>query len=413
VGRIRKPTDPRPPGPAPGPWVLALALLAAAASFGQGSGVATPSAAGKIKKSKKELMAVQKKLQHEKELQTRAQMKERDVLSRLQRTDQMLGKLEREKNLNEQTLEETRLHLSGLQEQIRQNREQLAFGRQLLKERLRALYRMSYRQPFLGGLLDSENFGDLARRLKFEFLLAQSNEKILNQTLLSQERLEQESAQWNNEEHRRKRILGVLGAQEENVSAERRNRTLFLASVRQEEKLHRAAISELNESAQELQSKVALLLERAQRSERAADEAYGGTGLKVSRGRIPWPVSGEIISFFGRQEDKTFNEVVDNSGIQIKAPEGTPIHSVAAGKVRYADWFKGYGKLVILDHGKGYYSLYAQASELDVSEGQTVAAGQVIGLVGDTGSLVGNSLYFEIRKNGVPQDPQLWLQHRM
>ena len=79
---------------------------------------------------------------------------------------------------------------------------------------------------------------------------------------------------------------------------------------------------------------------------------------------------------------------------------------------KFADWFKGYGKLVILDHGRGYYSLYAQASELKVSEGDSVTSGQVLGLVGDTDSLVGSSLYFEIRKNGVPQDPLRWLKYR-
>jgi septal ring factor EnvC (AmiA/AmiB activator) len=137
-----------------------------------------------------------------------------------------------------------------------------------------------------------------------------------------------------------------------------------------------------------------------------------GKGLNVIRGKIPWPVSGKIISFFGKNKSSQFKMVVDNSGIQINAAQGTPFRAVSGGTVRFADWFKGYGKLVILDHGGGYYSLYAQASELSVSEGQTVAAGQILGTVGDTGSLVGSSLYFEIRKNGVPQDPLHWLKYR-
>ncbi len=108
--------------------------------------------------------------------------------------------------------------------------------------------------------------------------------------------------------------------------------------------------------------------------------------------------------------------MVDNTGIQIAAPAGTPIRAVAKGLVRYADWFKGYGKLVILDHGKGYYSLYAQAAELNVAEGTEVAQGQILGTVGDTGSLYadqwGTSLYFEIRHDGLPEDPVRWLTHQ-
>jgi murein hydrolase activator len=383
----------------------------------QETGTVSPSETGqikkKIKKNKKDLAAIKKKLEEEKNKQYLDQVKEKNILAHLQRTDQVLSKLRREKNLNEQTLEETRFRVVRLQDQMKDNRQQLAQGRQLLKQRLRALYRMSFRQPFLDGLLESESFGDLARRLKFEFLLAQSNEKILSRTLQSEDRLEQESSQWNDQERRSKHILNVLGTQEMNYSVERKKRERFLKAVQSDGIRHKATIAELNESAQELQSKVAYLLERAQKANEKTTVIYSGVGLTVKRGRIPWPVSGEIISFFGRQKDKTFNEVVDNSGIQIKAATGTPIHAVAAGLVRFADWFKGYGKLVILDHGEGYYSLYAQAAELNVTEGQTVSAGEILGTVGDTGSLVGTSLYFEIRKNGVPQDPQLWLTHRM
>ncbi len=324
-----------------------------------------------------------------------------------------MGSLRREKEVNEQDLVETRVRLNRLQDEMKNNQIELGESRQLLKQRLRALYRMSFRRPFLGGLLDSESFGDFARKLKFEMTLAQSNEKLLSQTLFNQQKLEQDSSLWNSEERRKQRILGVLGRQETNYSRERKNRTIFLASIQRQKESREKMIEELNQAAQDLQEQVSRLLQQASEA-KSKQKAWvsTGTGLTVKRGKIPWPVSGEIISFFGKQKDKTFNEVVDNSGIQIKAPTGTPIHAVGEGLVRYADWFKGYGKLVILDHAQGYYSLYAQASELNVSEGQTVAAGQVIGAVGDTGSLLGSSLYFEIRKNGVPQDPLRWLQHR-
>jgi septal ring factor EnvC (AmiA/AmiB activator) len=160
------------------------------------------------------------------------------------------------------------------------------------------------------------------------------------------------------------------------------------------------------------------LLNQAQESGREAVAApkAEGVGLKVVRGKIPWPVSGPIMLAFGKSRNKEFNEMVENTGIQIAAKQGTPFHSVAKGKVRYADWFKGYGKLVILDHGRGYYSLYAQAAELSVAEGTEVAQGQILGTVGDTGSLYadqwGSSLYFEIRQNGIPQDPVRWLKRQ-
>ncbi len=366
----------------------------------------------KIQKNKKDLAAIKQKLLAEEKKQRQARVKERNVLNRLQKLDQALGRKRREKEANQQDLEETRIRIDRLQNEMKGTKDQLAQSRFLLKQRLQALYRMSFREPFLGGLLDSGSFGEFARKLKFEMILARSNEKLLNQTLAHEQHLEQDASLWTAEERRKNRIVSVISKQEKNYSKERQNRTVFLNTIRKKQASREQAIQELSDQAQELQSKVALFLRQAAESKKNSIYVSRGTGLKVRRGRIPWPVSGEIISPFGKFKNREFNAVVDNSGIQIKAPPGTPIRAVAGGLVRFADWFKGYGKLVILDHGQGYYSLYAQASELNVSEGQEVLSGQVIGSVGDTGSLVGSSLYFEIRKNGVPQDPQRWLARR-
>lgn len=379
---------------------------------------APPANSRQIKKSihqgKKDLAVIQKKINEEKKRKIQDEIKEQKELGRLQEVDQALGKLRREKEANQEDLHETRGRVDQLRSEVAQNEQLLAQNRQLLKRRLAALYRMSFRQPFLGGILDADNFSDLARKLKFEMVLAQSNKKILDQTLQTNQALEQQSAQWNDNEQREKRILSALGRQETNYSHERRNRKVFLASLQRQKEARERIIGELSQAAQDLQEKVATLLQQAEENKRQqAAWVSAGQGLMVKRGRIPWPVSGRIIQPFGRYKNPEFKEVVDNSGIQIQAPQGTPFRAVAAGIVRYADWFKGYGKLVILDHGAGYYSLYAQAAELAVSEGQKVEAGEVLGQVGDTGSLVGTSLYFEIRKNGVPQNPALWLKHRM
>jgi len=367
-----------------------------------------------IHQSKKDLAAIQKKLDEEKKRKRQDEIKEKKELGRLQAVDQALGKLRREKEANEEDLQETRGRVSQLRSAMTQNQAQLVQNRELLKKRLVALYRMSFRQPFLGGILDADNFSDLARKLKFGMVLALSNKKILDETLQTNQTLQEQSDQWNDNERREKRIMSALGRQETNYSHERKNRTIFLASIQRQKEDRERMIGELSQAAQDLQEKVASLLQQAEESKKQRGTLpSAGQGLMVKRGKIPWPVSGRLIQSFGRYKNEVYKEWVDNTGIQIQAPEGTPFRAVASGVVRYADWFKGYGKLVILDHGAGYYSLYAQASELDVSEGERVEAGEVLGKVGDTGSLVGTSLYFEIRKNGAPQDPALWLKHRV
>ncbi|HVZ79644.1 MAG TPA: peptidoglycan DD-metalloendopeptidase family protein [bacterium] len=394
---------------------LPMALLAPAVLSAQ-EAAPTPSYR-QIKKNlrqhKKDLDAIRKKIDEEKRKKHIDEVREKRTLGRLEQVDRALGRLKREKEVNQADLQETRTRLSALLDRKALNEKDLAASRALLKKRLRDLNRMSFRKPFLGGLLDSENFSELSRKLRFELMLAQSNEKILNATLSQKDRLDRSTALWDSEQRRKERVLGALGRQEKNYSREKKNRTRILASIQKKKEDHERYIEELNQAARELQEKVSVFLKQAEEAQKQkAAWVPAGKGLASGRGRLAWPVSGQVIQHFGHRKNVQFKEVVDNSGIQIQADAGTPIKAIAGGKVRFADWFKGYGKLVILDHGEGYYSIYAQASELAVAEGQTVASGQVIGAVGDTGSLVGNSLYFEIRKNGIPQDPLLWLKPR-
>ena len=100
------------------------------------------------------------------------------------------------------------------------------------------------------------------------------------------------------------------------------------------------------------------------------------------------------------------------TGIDIEAAEGTPIRAVAPGAVAYRGWLKGYGNLLVLDHGDGYYTLYAHASQILVDEGDQVKGGELVGRVGETGSVEGPRLHFEVRYQSRAEDPQPWLRRR-
>jgi murein hydrolase activator len=99
------------------------------------------------------------------------------------------------------------------------------------------------------------------------------------------------------------------------------------------------------------------------------------------------------------------------NGVDIEAPSGAPVRAVAPGRVVHAGWFKGYGNLVIVDHGDGYHTLVAHLTAMQTAMGEEVDAGDVLGTVGDSGSLKGPYLYFEIREKGRPVDPRPWLGH--
>jgi len=116
------------------------------------------------------------------------------------------------------------------------------------------------------------------------------------------------------------------------------------------------------------------------------------------------------VSAFGAQVHPRFGTRTFRNGVDIEAVEGREVAAVFAGHVVYTGWFKGYGNLIILDHDNEYYTLYAHVADIVVKEGDDVKQGQRIGTVGDTGSLEGPRLYFEVRHQGKPQNPEQWLR---
>ncbi len=134
------------------------------------------------------------------------------------------------------------------------------------------------------------------------------------------------------------------------------------------------------------------------------------TGLRSRKGHLPFPTHGIVEVGFGKVVNPRFNTVTVQKGVDIRAGMGERVFSVGVGTVVYAGWLKGYGNLVIVDHGGNYHSLYAHLKDVGVDVGVEVEEGEEIATVGDTGSLKGTYLYFEIRKAGQAVDPLPWLE---
>jgi len=132
-------------------------------------------------------------------------------------------------------------------------------------------------------------------------------------------------------------------------------------------------------------------------------------GLENQRGNLIWPIQGKIVRSFGTRKDKRGIKLT-NPGIDIKGSIGTKVLASATGKTIYISWLRGYGQFIILDHGKGYYTLYANLSDIYVEIGDHVQAGEVIAEVGELGSLEGPGLHFELRRKKESLDPIRWLR---
>ncbi len=177
--------------------------------------------------------------------------------------------------------------------------------------------------------------------------------------------------------------------------------------VRGQQSLELAAIEALKKSAQDLDQKIRLFTTRPAKDQAPSSAAHP---FNASKGLLNMPVNGKIVSFFGPFKNTKFNVVNYQSGINIKADRGEPIQAVHAGRVLFASWFKGYGNMIIVDHGDHFYTIYAHAEEVFKAKGDLVDAGEVIATVGDSGSMIGPALHFEVRHHGKPQDPLNWIK---
>ncbi len=135
-----------------------------------------------------------------------------------------------------------------------------------------------------------------------------------------------------------------------------------------------------------------------------------GVGLEALRGKLDWPVHGSVSAPFGKYKHPEFAGEIFRKGIDIDAAIGEEIRAVEKGTVVYADRFSGYGKMVIVDHGERYYTIYGHLSEIIKKSGDEVRRGEVVGRAGDSDSLAGSKLYFEMRKDGHSLDPVPWFK---
>jgi murein DD-endopeptidase MepM/ murein hydrolase activator NlpD len=171
--------------------------------------------------------------------------------------------------------------------------------------------------------------------------------------------------------------------------------------------LHQKAARELEESQKELQGKIRELMtqkRKMQESRAGVPPVYLPSGAKLS-----WPIRGEISSQFGTRVHPVFKTKIMHTGLDIRAPAGTPVKAAAAGEVLFAGWLRGYGQIVILDHGGDLSTVYAHLSQIRVEEGKVVKGGEVIGNVGNTGVASGPHLHFEVRVNGEAKNPVSYL----
>jgi len=189
------------------------------------------------------------------------------------------------------------------------------------------------------------------------------------------------------------------------MTVERTRRNQLLTQIRTDTSLETTTLESLKQSALQLKRLLSSL------QVKPVQKIVQKKTFSALRGLLNVPVKGKICNLFGSNKHSTLNIESFRSGIDIRADRGEPIIAVDSGRIIYSNWLKSYGNMVIIDHGDHYYSVYAHAEEVFKKPNALVDTGEVIATVGDTGSLDGPKLYFEIRHRGKPLNPLNWLRH--
>lgn len=290
-----------------------------------------------------------------------------------------------------------------LEREARELEGRMAATRRTLGRRAVALYKAGEIGP-LRWVFSEGSLRDRVSRVQVLQLLVDHDDRLIRRYADERAQLEQARAGADQAAARRDEARERLQTRSRELEQERRTKRVLLAGVRRDRASERALLNELEAAARELEQ----TLDELQRDPPPAGSA--GHGFAAAKGRLEPPVQGAVVRSFGRVVDAEYRTQTFRKGIDFEVALGEPVYAIAAGQVRFADWFRGYGRMVILDHGDGYFSVSGHLDDVAVEVGQAIAAGDPIGRAGETGSLLGPRLYLEIRKGSEALDPAEWLR---
>jgi len=322
--------------------------------------------------------------------------------SNLQKAELEITAASRQITAVETQLTATRLEQSQLQAEMETLNGEKAAQDALLQQMLRAAY-MRGDQSVLKLLLNQEDFSQSARLLQYYRIFSESQLQLLDEYATTLEEITQldqslaESAQ---------RLTQQQTQLQQKLTELERGQQAKAVALAELQKSIATRSSEL-EQLQIDQSQLQQLVNEIHRAIELIPTPADASPFINQRGRLPMPVSGDPrLACGSRYGDGNLRR----QGITIAASEGTPVQAVHAGRVVFADWLRGSGLLLIVDHGDGYMSLYGNNEALAATAGDRVSAGDILATSGKTSDSGTSGVYFEIRHRGVPQDPAEWLE---
>ena len=387
---------------------VALAVLAVVPAAAQ------PRRDDPLQAEQRKLQQTQKQLKEEKERAAAARARETSLLAELEEIERRLAAKKAEAARLEARIKKAQSDVQMFRGEIGKLERQRAGQINALAGRLRAMYRVHAQGGALPVILSGEDPATRAVAVRHLASLAALDARLIQEYRVTSERLADRKGKEEAQQQELASLHDEAKREQAEVDREVAKRRVILAKVRDERAYHERMVGELTEASHRLEAFIRELQAKQRKLARVPPPKGGieppGVGFGALKGRLPWPTEGRIVMGFGAQVHPRFGTRTFRNGVDIEAAVGREVLAVHGGHVIYTGWFKGYGNLIIVDHGNEYYTLYAHIADIEAKEGEDVRQGQRIGTVGDTGSLAGPRLYFEVRYQGKPQDPEQWLR---
>jgi septal ring factor EnvC (AmiA/AmiB activator) len=366
-----------------------------------------------------DLQGIRKEIKEKKLLLNKTRKVETQVSKELGKIEKSLHEKEASLVLLGRDLKEVEHQLDRTQKEVEAVKNDAERKKQQIRVRLSALYKAGE----IGNarmFFSSESFPQMVENLRYMRSVVENDRRLFAEYNEKIDRLRQLKAKLERDVVRKEKIKTSIESKKREIESEKKKQASYLVQVRADKKSYLTSLKELEANARRLHAMVEKLEAKSRKSYTRKNKTNMGGGPQLPavpdkgfgslKGHLSMPAKGEVIGRFGRHKHPEFNSYTVSNGISIAASTGTDIHSVYDGQVIFADYFKGYGNLLIVDHGGGFFSLYAHAAKIMKKVGSPVARNEIVASVGDTDSIRGPMLYFEIRYQGKPVDPAPWFR---
>ncbi|MDD3656645.1 MAG: peptidoglycan DD-metalloendopeptidase family protein [Atribacterota bacterium] len=358
----------------------------------------------------------QRKKDIEKEIE-RLKQEKVDYQKSLQKIQDLLSTAEKELQVAKNTYENTLKEITKLEEELNIEQNKLDLQMIILKNRLKKFYKYN-NISYLAILINSKDFSQFLNRYRYLKQILENDSDIIKQVKEQVDLVKKQRDSFYNKKEITRMLEQEIAKEKENIEMSMEAKNKYLVKIEEERKKQLAVLEELEKSSAQIKEIIDtayLEMEKARTAQQQAQPQQRITTsrkeptLQPKKGIFHLPVSGSIISNFGQQKQPDLNAYVFNSGIDISASLGEPVRAASFGSVIYIGNVKGYGDLIILDHGGNVVTLYAHLSKVLIKLNDQVSRGQIIGQIGTSGGVPSPRLHFEVRVEGKPANPFDWL----